>query len=239
MNSEYAMPLYLQLKDSIKAKIDNGEFARGSRIPSEREMAAMYGINRMTIRKTIKLLIDEGELISVQGRGTYVAEKKNKIELGMNSSTRLSLDIRMGGMNPRKEIISFKRIKLPNILTDMFVHDEFCYELIRLLYANDEPYALQKAYIPYHCFEDAERYDFRDGSLYDYMDVKGKLPKRIETTLKVDEVNSKIANYLNVDSDDYVFLFEYRGYDETEELVEFTISYNRPENTSYHYVSMR
>lgn len=132
-------------------------------IPSEREMAKLYGINRMTIRRTIGLLIEEGYLVSVHGKGTYVTKaNSNRIELGMNSSTRLSVDIRMGGMDPLKEIISFQKIAAIPRLQELFPQYDTFYELVRLLFANNEPYALQKAYFPYLLFPDADRYDFKD-----------------------------------------------------------------------------
>lgn len=239
MNSEYSMPLYLQLKENIKTKIDNGEFKKGAKIPSEREMVKIYGINRMTIRKTLKLLIDEGYLISVQGRGTFVTLSNNKIELGMSCSTRLSSDIRIGGMNPRKDVISMKLMELPIQIKGRFGQEKSCYEIKRLLYANEEPYALQITYIPFKDFADADRFDFRKESLYDYMEMKGEMPIKIESFLHIEEADSETSKYLNINDKNYVFVFEYRGYIQDERLVELTISYNRPDFTSYKYVSVR
>ena len=233
-----AQPLYLQLKDSIIEKIHRGEYGTGMKIPSEREMVKLYGINRMTIRRTIRLLIEEGYLVSIHGKGTYVTkEDSNRIELGMNSSTRLSVDIRMGGMDPRKEIISFRKIAAVPRLQELFPQYDTFYELVRLLFANNEPYALQKAYFPYSLFADADRYDFKDGSLYDYMDTKHKMPVHISSRLWVEPLDADKSRYLNMQ--DRAFEFAFEGHREHQELVDYTLSYNRPEYTSYKYVSSR
>ncbi|MXQ72339.1 UTRA domain-containing protein [Clostridiaceae bacterium DONG20-135] len=238
--NNYAQPLYLQLKDSIIEKIHRGEYCTGMKIPSEREMAKLYGINRMTIRRTVGLLIEEGYLVSVHGKGTYVTKaNSNRIELGMNSSTRLSVDIRMGGMDPRKEIISFQKIAAIPRLQELFPQYDTFYELVRLLFANNEPYALQKAYFPYLLFPDADRYDFKDGSLYDYMDTKKKMPVHISSRLWVEPLDADKARYLNMREGERAFVFAYQGHSEQQELVEYTLSYNRPEYTSYKYVSIR
>lgn len=47
-------PIYVQLMDSIKKKIQDGQLQVGDRLVSEREMSEQYGINRMTVRNAFK-----------------------------------------------------------------------------------------------------------------------------------------------------------------------------------------
>ena len=61
-------PIYQQLMNNIKQKIVNGELKVGDRLPSERVMAKMYGINRMTVHNAIIKMVEEGTLISYRGR---------------------------------------------------------------------------------------------------------------------------------------------------------------------------
>ena len=55
-------PIYVQLMDSIKKKIQDGQLQVGDRLVSEREMSEQYGINRMTVRNALKKLQEEGLL---------------------------------------------------------------------------------------------------------------------------------------------------------------------------------
>ena len=48
--------IYVQLMDSIKKKIVDGELSIGERLPSERNMSQVYGINRLTVRNALKKL---------------------------------------------------------------------------------------------------------------------------------------------------------------------------------------
>ena len=50
---DYRMPLYMQLKEIIMKRIEDGEYLPGEKIPSEREMADTYGVNRMTVKNAI------------------------------------------------------------------------------------------------------------------------------------------------------------------------------------------
>ena len=62
--------LYRQLINSIKAKIQRGEYKIGDKLDSERVMAQQYGINRLTVRKALIELEQEGLVKARQGSGT-------------------------------------------------------------------------------------------------------------------------------------------------------------------------
>ena len=64
--------LYYQVAESIKAKIESGEWPRGSRLPSEPELTVLFAVSRSTIRQAISILVKEGLLVRKQGSGTYV-----------------------------------------------------------------------------------------------------------------------------------------------------------------------
>ena len=64
-----------QLREVLRAKIEEGEYPPGTAIPSENELAAAYGLNRRTVREAVALLVREGLLRSVAGKGVYVRLK--------------------------------------------------------------------------------------------------------------------------------------------------------------------
>lgn len=235
---DYRVPIYIQLKESIKKKIKDGEYKPGMHIPSEREFAELYGINRMTAKHAINALVEEGLLYRIKGSGTYVKEKKissGMVEIGDESSFGLSTSIQMGGQNVRNRVLNFKKIKA-EALTQLFGDDSF-YELARIRYADEAPVSIQYAYLPYHMFMDADRMDFSEISLYDYMDMKGKMPVRFTKRLTMVRLEDKIAQWLTMEQGSYAFSVEYYGYTDNDVLVEYTKSYFHPELTQFHYTS--
>jgi DNA-binding GntR family transcriptional regulator len=68
----HVSPLYEQVKHSIHREIMNHTYQYGDRLPSEKELAEHYGVSRITIRRTIAELVEEGYLSSQQGRGTFI-----------------------------------------------------------------------------------------------------------------------------------------------------------------------
>lgn len=67
-------PIRSQLKDILLKDISEGNFARGRRIPSERELAERFGISRSSVRETITELINSDVLFRTVGKGTFVSE---------------------------------------------------------------------------------------------------------------------------------------------------------------------
>ncbi len=66
-------PIYVRVADWIEARIKSGELKSGSRLPPERELAQDTGVAYDTIRRAAVLLRERGLIITVHGRGTYVA----------------------------------------------------------------------------------------------------------------------------------------------------------------------
>jgi len=72
MNESSAAPLYRQVKEDMKRRIQNGIYKPKDKIPSEPELSAEYAVSRITIRRAVEELCTEGYLVKQQGRGTFV-----------------------------------------------------------------------------------------------------------------------------------------------------------------------
>lgn len=67
-----AIPLYQQVIDIIKNEINSGAYKAGARIPNEFELAESYKVGRVTVRRAIEELVQQGYLTKRQGKGTFV-----------------------------------------------------------------------------------------------------------------------------------------------------------------------
>ena len=66
-----AIPLYQQVIDIIKNEINSGAYKAGARIPNEFELAESYKVGRVTVRRAIEELVQQGYLTKRQGKGTF------------------------------------------------------------------------------------------------------------------------------------------------------------------------
>src|SRR5512140_223051 len=67
------IPIYVQIRESLRVEITQGILKRGQKLPSEQELASQFKVSRMTIRESIEDLVDEGLLYRRHGVGTFVA----------------------------------------------------------------------------------------------------------------------------------------------------------------------
>ena len=76
LKRDSAIPLYLQLARLLRKEIQGGKISPLSSLPPERELAKIYGVDRRTIRNALSILQKEGLIERVQGKGTFVRERR-------------------------------------------------------------------------------------------------------------------------------------------------------------------
>ena len=142
------IPLYHQVVDILKLRIQDGTYAVGDKLPSEQEFTNEFGISRITIRKAISELISEGLVYSVRGKGTFVAEARIKRTLGklLGFVEELELD----GIKPELKVIKYG-FETPNpymIETLGMDVSEKIFMLQRLVSVKGEPLFVDYAWYP-------------------------------------------------------------------------------------------
>ena len=96
-----ANPLYQQLMDDIKLDISNQKYRHGDKIPSETELAEIYNVSRITVRRAVSELCDEGYLAKHQGKGTFVTPPKITRKIMQDTHVHsFTATCAMSGMQP-------------------------------------------------------------------------------------------------------------------------------------------
>lgn len=81
LDKESAVPLYEQLKLSLSKKIEEHVLQEGERLPSEAELCAEFDVSRITVRRAVDELVEEGVLERRQGKGTFVASSRMSVQV--------------------------------------------------------------------------------------------------------------------------------------------------------------
>ncbi|MEH7223991.1 GntR family transcriptional regulator [Bacillus sp. JJ1566] len=166
------VPIYFQIEQQVREKIEKKELKPGDMIPSEREFAEKYQISRMTVRQAINNLVNEGYLQRVRGKGTFVAVKK--FEKNVQKLTGFSEDMRSRGLEPETRVLSFIVIEADSLIASRLKVEEKAkvYQIERLRLADKEPIAYEVFYmsadlVPDLTWEEAER------SIFKHVEEKG------------------------------------------------------------------
>src|SRR5829696_9177478 len=83
LSRKNALPLYHQLRELLRDKIESGVWQPGHRLPTESELVAEFELSRATVRQSMQLLENDGLVERQQGRGTFVGRPKLSQDLGM------------------------------------------------------------------------------------------------------------------------------------------------------------
>lgn len=165
-------PIYMQLAQRLRLQIMEGEILAGEALPSERDLCALTGASRVTVRKAINLLIEEGLLSRRQGSGTYVTLR---IQAPGSYLTSFSEDAEARGettstiwMAKTQGAASEEEARLLEIATGADV-----LRLSRVRMSDGEPLAIENAVIPAEMLSDV---DALGGSLYKALAERGNRP---------------------------------------------------------------
>ncbi|MEG2393428.1 MAG: GntR family transcriptional regulator, partial [Ruthenibacterium sp.] len=204
----YQSPIYLQVREIVRTKIEEGEYAPGMAIPSENDLADLYGINRLTVRNAIDALVNEGLLKRVAGKGVYVVG--NKMERDLENLGGFSQTMRQKNMHPSTKIVAKVLRKAGDKYGLLFGinPDDDIYYIKRLCYANESPVSVEEIFVPRYVVPKLEGIDLSVFSLYEVYEFYGVHLEHAQQVLSLVHLEQKDARMLDVDGELAVMLFE-------------------------------
>jgi len=226
-------PIYLQLREVIRNKIEEGEYPPGMAIPSENELAETYGINRMTVRNGIDALVNEGLLKRVQGKGVYVAGPK--VERDLETLGGFTQTMKEKNLRPHTKILEKTLRKAGEIYALILGIDpeDDIYYIKRICYADDQPISLDEVFIPKQVVPKLVGIDLGVFSIFEIYELYNINLTRAWQTLDIITLDSRDARMLEIDEHTAVMLFECTSYDEQNRAVEFSRTYTRGDKCQY------
>jgi GntR family transcriptional regulator len=217
------LPLYQQLQRALREAIDRRLLDADDALPPERELAADFDVSRITVRKAIDGLVNEGLLVRRQGSGTFV---RGRVEKNFSMLTSFSEDMRARGRNPRSQWLrrSTGTVTPEEALSLRLSPGTPVYRFNRLRFADDAPMAVEYATIAAACLPS---FDAVEDSLYQALERHGNRPVRALQRLRAVLLTKEQAELLCAEPGDAGLLVERLGFLQDGRAVEFSQSYYR------------
>ena len=218
--------LYQQLADSLRDKIYEGKYAFGDKLPSERSLAEKFGISHLTVRKALAILEEEGMLLRVQGKGTFVRAQKYSIDMqhmdgfsSMFGQQGITITNKVLYSGVREAGFKYSRIfGIPR--------EEPVFELIRLRQNGEDPVALEYNILPTKRVPHVEEYDYSLYSLWDVYRQTGIQLVEENQKLEIVKVYNPQADLLNVEDGADVLMLSSTALDLSGKVIECTKIYD-------------
>jgi len=223
IDPEASQPLYQQLQRAIREAIEQQVLAPNDALPPERELAADLNVSRITVRKAIDALVEEGLLVRRQGSGNFVS---SRIEKNFAKLTSFSEDMRSRGLKPRSVWLNRAQgaVSPEEALTLRLGPGAPVYRFHRLRFADETPMCLEFATVVGTALPSL---DAVGSSLYEALDRAGHKPVRALQRLRALLLNAEQAKLLHAREGDAGLLVERVGFLRDGSAVEYCQSYFR------------
>ncbi|KUO49228.1 MAG: hypothetical protein APF76_02820 [Desulfitibacter sp. BRH_c19] len=235
-------PLYLEVADEIKKRIDDEIFKPGEKLTSEPELAEILGVSRGTLREALTSLENSGIISRKHGRGAFVNQNPSKVVAGIEKLVPLTKSIRQSGHIAEDKVLSVHETVLNEETAKMLNLDEgsVCYEIESLRLSDGIPVIYCFDIVPGFVIDNDKDYlklRYKCESLDEFFDkyTKYKTNKYISTVNAV-LPPSKVSRLLEVRGNIPMIYLEGFMYDEQGIRINYGYQYYRGDKYQFKLV---
>jgi GntR family transcriptional regulator len=159
---------YQEIADALRQRVDAGEFAAGRLLPSEAALSAEYDASRVTVRRALEQLRDEGLLDARQGFGWFVARAPIRQRLARLAT--LEDQLAASGIQPERRILDFAFVPADERVRDVLGVPQVL-RVRRLNLADGDPFAIVTVWCPSELAQHLSRADVERSPFYELLPV--------------------------------------------------------------------
>ena len=238
-----AEPMYRQIADDLRGKIDSGEIAHGAQLPTEIELMDAYSASRNTVRDAIKLLTTRGMVEPRPGQGTFVVEKINPFVTTLTGDPEIGPGGRRGGVYIAEVEAGGRRPAVSDPRVEVQRANEAIADALRIKegdqvvgrhyqrFIDGVPFSLQTSFYPMSLVLQGatrliEATDIPEGTVVYLSDKLGVKQAGYRDSIQVRPPDDQEAPFFRIPADGQIPVFEiYRiAFDENGKRIRLTIT---------------
>jgi GntR family transcriptional regulator len=232
--SKEGVPLYLQIKEQLLGKIDAGTWPEHSMIPTESELCKVYGVSKITVREAIRLLVVDGRLSRIPGKGTFITRQKIEQKLDrIFSFTRWALQ---NGLEPASRIL-----KVETLPSDLHIarhleipEGELVTRVERLRLGSSEPLMYEVIWVPSRLCPNLHLHDLANLPLNDILQNDyGLALSRTRESIEPQISNAYVSRLLVSEQEVLLLHVEHTGYTSKGQIAYFATSSYRGDRVKF------
>ncbi|MFC1532881.1 GntR family transcriptional regulator [Thermodesulfobacteriota bacterium] len=199
------VPVYQQIKETIKTWIVDGVYKPSQKIPSESELIKEFGVSRLTIRQAVGLLVQEGYLVSKRGKGSFVTSDPEKLKALMKRMYGSIDDLLYHSERLKTrtaKIITINPSPMIRMRLGLSPKEELIQEVTRVRFSEDTPVVVTKSYmhLKYGKFLDEKKLKERPLIIGILEDEAGIIWRRVLQTIDATFADKVLAEQLGINS---------------------------------------
>lgn len=226
---EKRLTLYENVLESLRGKVQSGEWPKGAMIPREVDLCEHFGVSRSTVRTAMTKLVDEGLFTRVKGVGTYVSDEKH-IEMMTIFIDSFANELEKRGMNTMTELLNFCTIPAIEEVNKALglAHDARLLRVTRLRFAEKRfdhgPIVLTTSYFNARFMELFQSFDLERIPLRKVLKSLGYERKIFDKHLSAAALNDRECRLTGVPLGALAIRIQSVAMDANDQPLEYTIS---------------
>ena len=206
-------PLYLQVRDYIQDKIDSSHWGPGSLIPREQDLCRELKVSRITIREAMRILVHEGRLERIQGKGTFVSSRK--LDQRLNKFFSFTKWAAQNGIQAESRLLRVETIECTSSIAKhlSIATGNRVTRIERLRLGDGEPLSLEEIWVPASLCPDLHLKDLARVPLNDILAQEyGIPPARAIETIEPKLPDKHVKKLLHMHEDELCQFVEFTAY---------------------------
>jgi GntR family transcriptional regulator len=198
---------HLDLADALRARLVARDLGPRGALPGEVDLAREYGTSRVTVRRALDLLRQEGLVTSRRGAGWFAAVDPLRQPLGRVRTVEAAVEA--AGATPGRRIITFGFVDAPAAIADALRLPPAEAEVLRVERVNladDEPFALVTVWVRADIGADVSRADVARTTFYDLLPIRGVELESVHQTITAEIAEANVAALLECEPGDPLLL---------------------------------
>ena len=218
--------LYVQVRETLRDQIKTGVLKPGQKLPSEEDLAAQFGVSRMTVRQGISDLTDEGMLYRRRGIGTFVTQFH--VERDHNKLTSFFETARMEGFEAEVILLAREVVPAKLMIANSLAlqENEPVIRIQSLRLANDVPVTIYEEYVAYKLRPELLTEELQSRAAWQVLEECGLVIKRAVQKIEARGADEQIARLLNLEVDSPILFKNRVIYAEDGRPVEVILCHN-------------
>jgi len=225
--------LYLQVKNELYQRIQEGIWKANTLIPTEQELISEFDVSRTTIRQAINLLVQDNLLEKKQGRGTFV--RSQNLVGHLSKLKGFTEEARERGQVPRAKVLRSEFKSTFFLEQDILEVSEqepiLLVERVRL--ADDFPIAIERSCWPKDIGELLCAHNLNEAHYYDILEQHNIYLKRAKETIRAINATPDEADYLGIRPGEALLEMTKVSYGMDDRPIEYTKTRYRSDKYQY------
>ena len=165
-----------QLSDWLRSHIENGTYAVDDQLPSEHQLGEWFGVSRITVRRALQTIENEGLIYRRQGLGSFVRDRRAR--QGLVRLTDFAQDMHQAGLEASSDVLRHDQVAAPSDIAQYLQTEPgtTVLQLDRLRRGNDAPIAFDQTWLPLFYAQLLEGHDLAHETIYRILETEYEIP---------------------------------------------------------------